>query len=200
MGLKLSNVEAQQTLKKEEFSIPYKWNLNLDIYTLLKNGTPNLMLKYSINEGGAFRFKLEGGISKSKFDGLDSLYVYRPVTSNYNKFGTSLGYQWHKKSDRHMFFYGVDARYLYQYNRTYYTDTNTYSVGPYISNTFSISPFIGLNYYLSKRIAISVETNLSFSKALIKNLQNDKKTIVSKNDVKGIEFNPLNVINLSYHF
>lgn len=185
--------------QNKTFENSYRWNTSLDVYNLFKSGTPSVLIRYNHKDKGAYRLKLEGSISRSKVKGLDTTGVIT-LNSNQDEFGASIGYQWHRASAKHSLIYGADFKYFYRFHRTFYSDNHPSSFVPSRYQALSVSPFIGFNYFITRRLSISAETSLSFSRTKLENLEPDLKSVANETTIFGISYNPLSVINISYHF
>ena len=60
------------------------------MFTLFKSGVPSVMIRYSPTQKGSYRLKLEGAISRSTVDGLDTAGIVK-LKSHHNEVGLAHG-------------------------------------------------------------------------------------------------------------
>lgn len=195
----VTSVKAQQENADQSSKSSYKWDVSLDMFTLLKSGIPNVMIRYSPTQKGSYRLKLEGAISRSTVDGLDTAGIVK-LKSQLDEIGLAVGYQWNKDFAKHRLFYGADVRYFYMFNRTFYTHGYPATFAPARTKSLSFSPFIGVSYLILKRLSVSAEMSLDLSRFTLENLEQDLKKTVNKTTAYGIKITPLSILNVSYYF
>lgn len=159
------------------------------------------MLRYSPNQKGSIRI-LVGNSSVS----VRNAYQYNDSTgkplaslvkvlkSKNGTISTRLGYEFHLNSGRHQIYYGADLSYTY-----YSYNTKPITVVPYNVTDIALNPFVGVKYRILERLSASVEITGSIYRNVVKT-----KSLVASTEAKdkshGFSFNPLRVINVSYHF
>ncbi|MCF2500896.1 hypothetical protein [Dyadobacter chenhuakuii] len=188
-----------ETTKKasKEFK-DYKWDVNIGLHGWV-GAFSNLMIRYSPKQKGAFRFSLENHDSRKTKDWFltDTLGnpIDRPVVKDESfNVVAIVGYEFRRNSGKQQIFYGVDL----QPSINNYTDHKQTSY-PLRIYGLGLNPFIGLKYRILNRLSVSAET--SFSVKLEASRAHDLNDNFVRWKSKNIytSFNPLKVINISYH-
>lgn len=191
-------VLGQDLKPKGDPSELYKWDASLDVLNLFK-GFSGVMIRYSPGYKGAFRFAI-GNVSHVKnehtqyYDTTGTVpqqQLYKRKTFNIS---TLLGYEWRKDYGRHQLFYGTDLGFDYNWAREYVV-----TLYPAKVYSMSVHPFVGLKYRISNRLSISAEALFTARYSTVKSF-GPRKTVKSKGETYGFAFDPLRLINVSYHF
>lgn len=209
-------LSAERAVAQEIEMAPPKWELGVDLYSLLLNRDQrppmltgySLILKRQITENKALRFR----------PGFSFEYMPDPIIKGTNRprnydLSFDIGFEKQKKIKRFVHYYGADFRLKYiKVNSTIglgidsastFTKENGYTFG------LGIAPFIGGKFLITNRVAIAVETScmLSYLKYDGTTQQVDINNIALSPKVKsgstnGINFDilPISFINLSYNF
>lgn len=195
---------GQNPLKNsDDFVNKYKWDVSLDTYRLFRNGGATVFFKYSSNKKGAFRMAIEdGGANRSTFEttGLDTISIKGNIIRHTTNIGIVTGYEWRKSIGRHSLYCGGDISFIFRSSRTKYINYTIPQFLPSRDYVINLIPFIGLKYQLFDRLSLSSEANINLGYNVRNILTPDRRDIESSAKTLGVGFNPLRLINLSYHF
>jgi hypothetical protein len=176
----------------------YKWDVSIGLHGWV-GAYSNLMIRYSPKSKGAFRFSLENHDSRITKDWFltDTLgnSINRPVVKDKSfNVVAIVGYEFRRNSGKQQIFYGVDL----QPSINNYTDHKQTSY-PLRIYGLGLNPFIGIKYRILNRLSISAETSFSVKFEASRAHDLNDKFIRWKSKNIYTSFNPLRVINISYH-
>lgn len=196
-----------------------KWEVATDLLWLIDKNT---LPKYTVF--GRYHYKTKSGKDRAIRVRIGGDYFhdvpYFPAIANNStkvpfqekiKFVGRVGYEWRKKYEKITLIYGLDAS--IDLNREFENVYGSGVQGDFEGSdgnrilTYQFITFVGFQYHLSSQISLSLETSFNFgyadSKSLyIRRLVNNPNSIgYGANRATFISnFNPFQVINLSYHF
>ncbi|MGV3604696.1 MAG: hypothetical protein ACO1N1_25955 [Dyadobacter fermentans] len=195
-------VFGQESKQETDVNVKYRWDVSLDLYQLFYNGGGNVMLRYMPNNKyGAYRFQ----IGSSHFSNRNSRTPSIDTTTNQPTIGAKyqlkganvdikIGYEFHKGKGRHQVFFGGDLGYSYDYGNNNYN-----GIGTYRNNTVALYPFIGVKYRILNRLSLSTEMTVR-TLYYVQKQYDSRDNLIADDKMFAVNFVPLRLINVSYHF
>lgn len=173
----LSIISTSLLFAQEDKGMPEikynQWEVGMDVMWIVKEYSPTVFFRKNTlrpkkNDfdvrNNAYRLSFHMQLEKELDFQLDTLtypYYYHHYTERWNSFGFRLGYEWNKKVESLLIYYGSDIGFNYRGEVTNFINyMNTHKHRRHdISYSFNLIPFIGIKYKISKNILASAESN-----------------------------------------
>ncbi|WP_439556017.1 hypothetical protein [Dyadobacter sp.] len=187
--------------KAGDAKLPFKWDLSLNMYPLVKTGRLGFLIRYSPNQKGAFRLSFDnvqfGKTKSAQYIGVidgPRLDTIRVTTSTFGYGTQRIGYEVHFNSDQHQLYCGMDLGFFFYYERH----------NPGIAHTsrmykLSANPFVGLKYRVLDRLSLSAELSGQLVYQLSSVIAHNRETM-SDNKLWALSIESSHFFNISYHF
>ena len=196
---------SQQAKKPPEKAVnaklPFKWDVSLNLYPLIRSGHLGFLIRYSPNQRGAFRLAFDnvqfGKTKSTQYIGVidgPRLDTIRVTTSTFGYGTQRIGYEVHFNSGQHQLYCGMDLGFFFNYERH----------NPGIAHTsrmyqLSANPFVGLKYRVLDRLSLSAELSGQLLYQLRSVIAHNRETM-SDNKLWALSVESSHFFNISYHF